>query len=105
MLSATNVAVSLDGEMVATPTSTLWTQKDPAIYNFPLYDIQSLPVSFHVLTITAVSGDGNGTTSVSFDYAYVNETNSLVNPTTSIPHSTNPMSSASAASVVPHHSQ
>jgi len=71
---APNFTVSLDGKVAPAPTLLpSLAEAAPPTYNATLYDIQSLPITSHALTITIVPWQ-NATTTLSFDYAYVNVT-------------------------------
>src|ERR1700683_2855023 len=73
-----NFTVSIDGMADAAPTGTPpLLDTAPPIYNVTLYDIQSLPLSFHNMSITIVPWQ-NGESGLSFDYAYVNQSPSQV---------------------------
>lgn len=54
----------------------------PYIYNVTLYDIQSLPPTEHTLKLSLVNWV-NSTTTINFDYAYVNGTAPSLTPSTS----------------------
>src|ERR1700683_1026484 len=78
-----NFTVSIDGMADPAPTGTPpLLDTAPPIYNVTLYDIQSLPLSFHGMSITIVPWQ-NGASWLSFDYAYVNQTNPSPTPSTS----------------------
>lgn len=92
----TNFTVSIDGQMARTPpTIPPLDASSPAIYDFTLYDIQSLPLTYHALNVSLVPW-WNMNSQFSFDYAYVNETLAAPASSTSPASSTFAASSASA---------
>jgi hypothetical protein len=72
----------------------------PATYNFTLYDVQNLSLSFHLLRLSLVSSN------LLFDYAYVNEAPPPVT-TSSVPSSTSTSTPTSPVpvSTTSHHSK
>jgi len=96
----TNFTVLLDGKTAPAPNAFPPTYSTtPPIYNVTLYNIQSLPLSFHEMTITFAPW-GGGYSELAFDYAFVNETKP------SPPPSPSPTPSPSLSTpAAPHHSR
>jgi len=86
--------VSLDGETAPAPTFFQEPATSPPIYNVPLYDIQSLPMSSHALNIT-VAPEQASYCWMAFDYAYVNQTSQSPSAVSSISLSLSDMPSSS----------
>lgn len=71
----TNFTITIDTKTAPYPVPfPRIDEGSPAVYNFTLYDVQSLPMGYHSLALALVGlRDGLGS-EIIFDYAYVNET-------------------------------
>jgi hypothetical protein len=70
----TNFTVTIDDAPAPPPIlAPLRAITSPALYNVTLYDIQSLPLSFHMLTLSVVDWTSFTYSMMLFDYAYVNQ--------------------------------
>jgi hypothetical protein len=70
-----NFTVTIDEE--AAPPPTLYPPlpgDSPLVYNLSFYDVQSLPVSLHLLLMTVVPFSGDTYYNLFFDSAYINTT-------------------------------
>lgn len=94
---ATNSTFSIDGQLDPTPL-TIPPLSGPEHYNVTLYGLQSLPLVYHIFTVSLVNWE-NRASGFFFDYAYINETApALSSLTTPSPSS----SSTPSAAVFPH---
>lgn len=71
MSTRNNFTVSLDGNMVPAPSPTSYVpdwvdDSDTSVIISTLYDIQSLPLAYHVLNMSLLNYSF-----VAFDYAYI----------------------------------
>ena len=68
----------------------------PLIYNITIYDLQSLPLTTHRLTITLITWSGVGWSEIFFDSAYVNETAPAIRSTSTTSTTMTPTSLSSS---------